>query len=104
MKNKKIGLDNLLKLFFKTSLFILVALFLSKVFAYGYRILIARYFGAETYGLFSLASIVISFFAAIAALGLEEGISRYISYYRGKESPEKIKYLVQFSSRILIFS
>ncbi len=103
MKSKN-QLPNILKHSFKTFLLIAVFLFLSKIFAYFYRIVIARYFGAEVYGLFSLALVVIGWFVAFAALGFNEGMVRYVSFYRGKKEINKIRYLFRFSSRILFVS
>ena len=97
-------LPNILKHSFKTFLLIAVFLFFSKIFAYLYRIIIARYFGAEVYGLFSLAIVIIGWFVTFAALGFNEGIVRYVSFYRGKKEVNKIRYLFKFSSRILLIS
>lgn len=99
--------DNSLKRLFKTSLFIFIILILAKLFSYAYRIIIARSFGAEIYGLFSLAFMVLSWFAAVSAFGLPEGVLRFISLYRGEKSKlkyQKIKYVFKLSSLILIFS
>ncbi len=104
MEKQEKKLNSSLRLLFKTSLFIFVAILLSKIFSYVYRIIIARHFGAEVYGLFSLAIIIIGWFGAIASLGLIEGILRYISLYRGKNEIKKIKYAFRISSKILIIS
>ncbi len=96
-----------LKLLFKTSMFVLGGVLLSKIFTYAYRIIIARHFGAEVYGRFSLALVILSWFTAISALGLPEGVLRFISIYRGRKQKnkiEKIRYLVRISSIILFFS
>jgi len=103
MKETK-KLDNMLKLFLKTSIFVFMGLLLSKLFSYIYKIIIARYFGPEIYGLFSLSLVIISLLFAISLLGLNEGVIRYISLYRGKKDNEKIKYIFKISSIILIFS
>lgn len=93
-----------LKLLVKTSFFVFIAIVLSKVFSYSYRIIIARYFGAEVYGVFSLSMVIIGWFVAFSSLGFTEGLVRYLSFYRGKNEITKIKYLVKFSSRVLFFS
>ncbi len=91
-----------LKLIVKSSLFVFIATIISKLFSYGYKILIARYFGAETYGLFSLSVIIISIASSVATLGLYDGLVRFISFYRGKKSFGKIRRLVISSQTIFI--
>ncbi len=107
-KNKKYIQDEKintgLKLLVKSSIVIFVGIFLSKLFTYLYRILIARYFGPEVYGIFSLALIVLGFFIAFSLLGLTEGILRFTSLYRGKKQFNKIKYLFSISLIFLFFS
>ena len=101
-QNKEI--DKGLKILVKTSFVVFIALILSKVFSYSYRIIIARHFGAEIYGLFSLSMVIIGWFVAFSSLGFTEGLVKYLSFYRGKNEISKMKYLVKFSSRILFFS
>ena len=55
-----------LKVIAKTSLIVFVGLLVSKILTYLYRIIIARYFGPEIYGLFSLALTIVSLFIIIA--------------------------------------
>ncbi len=87
-------IDYYLKLLVKSSFFIFFAIVVSKLASYGYKILIARYFGAETYGLFSLGLIIITLISSIATLGLNDGLVRYISLYRGKKKFGYIRRLV----------
>jgi len=104
MKKEDLRLDSSLRLLFKTSLFVFMALVISKVLSYAYRIIIAKYFGPEIYGLFSLATIIIYWFVIFALLGLSEGAIRFIALYRGKRQIKSIRYLFRISSAILIFS
>ncbi len=103
-KNQNKKIDKGLKLLAKTSLIVFIAIVLSKIFSYAYRIIIARYFGAEVYGLFSLSIVIIGWFVAFSSLGFTEGLVKYLSFYRGKNEISKIRYLVKFSSKILFFS
>jgi len=93
-----------LKLLVKSSFIVFIGLFLSKVLTYVYRIIIARYFGPEVYGLFSLTMMVLGWFVAISSLGLVDGLGRFIALYRGKKEYNKIKYLLSISAIILFFS
>lgn len=47
-------LNSALRLLAKTSVFVFIGVVISKVISYFYRIVIARYFGSEVYGLFCL--------------------------------------------------
>ncbi|MCW8965334.1 MAG: flippase [Candidatus Pacearchaeota archaeon] len=93
-----------LNLIAKSSLFVFFAIFISKILTYLYRIVLARYYGPETYGLFSLALVIFSFFMAFTSLGLFDGLLRFIPIYRGQGEKDKIKYLFKFTSNVLIFT
>jgi O-antigen/teichoic acid export membrane protein len=97
MKKNQTELDEGLRLLVKSSVFIFVTLFLSKIFIYIYRIIIARYYNPEIYGIFSLTIMVIGWFATFAGLGLPQGLLRYISLYRGKNEYKKIRFISQTS-------
>ena len=103
MKNQE-RLDHLLKVFVKSSVILLFGIILSKILTYSYRIIIARNFGQETYGLFSLALMISTLFVTIFSLGLQSGLLRYISFYRGKNEPEKIKTILLSSSNITLIT
>src|SRR3972149_8037459 len=100
-KDEVEGLDKSLNLLVKTSFIVFIGLALSKILGYTYRIIIARYFGPEVYGLFSLALMVSGWFIAISTLGLSEGLLRFIPIYRGRKERNKISYLFRFSIIIL---
>lgn len=93
-----------LRFIFKSSIFVFVAVILSKLLTYLYRIVIARYFGPEVYGLFSLAMMILLFLVALSSLGLVEGVLRFVSYYRGKKDIHKIRYLLKTIATVLFFS
>jgi len=97
-------LNKNLKLIVKSSLIVFIGVGLSKIFTYLYRVIIARYFGPEIYGIFSLAMMVSGAFIALASFGLPDGILRYIAIFRGKKQTEKIKYSIKFSLYLLLIS
>lgn len=104
-QNKKTSeLDYYLKVLVKSSFFVFLAVIISKLASYGYKIVIAKSFGPDVYGIFSLVVIVISIIASIATIGLNEGIIRYISYYRGKNKFNNISKLITKSRNIFIFT
>lgn len=96
--------NGILELIFKTSLFVLFGILVSKLFSYLYKIIIARYLGANLYGLYSLSIAIILFFAAVSGLGLSEGALRYISLYRGKKETSKIRYVFSICYKLLLIS
>ncbi|MDP1729064.1 MAG: oligosaccharide flippase family protein [archaeon] len=93
-----------LKTLARTSIIVLVGVILSKIFSYVYRIIVARYFGPEVYGLFSIATMILGLFVTVFSLGLVDGLLRFISIYRGKDEKEKINYLLKFSLVCLTIS
>jgi O-antigen/teichoic acid export membrane protein len=80
----------------KGAVIVFLGMFVSKALAYLYIALVAR-LGSSEYGLLSLALAVTSFISIFAILGLGKGITRYISYYKGKQDNQKIKGVI-FSS------
>lgn len=99
---EKEHLEYSLKLLAKTSLVVLIGLIISKVLGYTYRIIIARYYGPEVYGLFSLAVIILAWFITLSTLGITDGLIRFIPQYRGSKEKEKIFYLFNLSTKILL--
>jgi O-antigen/teichoic acid export membrane protein len=103
--------DKSLKRVVKTSFIVLIGLFISKILAYIYRIKIGRLPesligipGKDIYGLFSLGVLIITLVISVISLGLNGGLLRYISFYRGKKEIEKIRYLFKFSIYLSIIT
>lgn len=103
-ENKDKEIDRGLKLLAKSSVIVFVGIFLSKIFSFVYRITIANSLGSEIYGRFSLALMIMVLFISLSSLGLQEGLSRYIPFYRGKNEKEKIKHIFRYSLMIVFFS
>ncbi len=104
MEKNNERLDHSLKLIAKSSIIVFIGVFLSKILSYIYRIIIAREFGPEVYGIFSLAMMVSGIFMLFSDMGIGEGLSRYIPLYRGKKQNEKIKYLFKRSAKIFLLT
>ena len=102
--NEQHKIERNLKLIAKSSFIVFIGLLISKVLTYVYRITIARSFGPEIYGLFSVAIMVLGWFMLFASFGFSEGLIRYVSFYIGKKQYSKIRYLFLISTTItLIF-
>ena len=91
-----------LKLIAKSSVIIFIGVFLAKIFVYIYRVIIARHYGPEIYGLFALSIMVIGWFRTVFGLGIKQGLLRHISLFRGKKEKEKIQHLLRISFFVLI--
>jgi O-antigen/teichoic acid export membrane protein len=99
----RLELDYSLKLIAKSSVMVFFAVVFSKIFTYIYRILIARYYGPEVYGIFSLAIMILGWFVVFSRLGLPEGLLRYIPLYRGKRQKDEIKYISGKTLKVIFF-
>ena len=101
---KENQLDNSLKLIAKTSVIVLIGLVFSKIFSYVYRIIIARSFGPEVYGLFSLALTIALFFVSVSGFGLVDGLLRYIPVLRHKNKLNEINFLINKTKIIYLIT
>tara|TARA_Y100000310_G_scaffold24269_1_gene23272 strand:- start:223 stop:1767 length:1545 start_codon:yes stop_codon:yes gene_type:complete len=95
-------LENSLKLLAKSSIIVFLGIAISKILTYTYTISIARVYGPEVYGLFTLSLMLVGWFTILTKLGLSQGLSRYIPLLRGKKEIGITKYL--FKKTILILS
>jgi O-antigen/teichoic acid export membrane protein len=77
----------------------ILGLIISKVLTYFYRIFIARFFGPEIYGLFSLGLAVIGFAGAFGELGLRGGIQRFIPEYVVKKDNSRLRGTILYSTK-----
>lgn len=102
MDEKKIEFESSLKLIAKTSIIAFIGLILSKLFGYIFRVIIARNFGPEVYGLFSLSLTISGFFIAIAAMGFLDGLLRYIPLLRSKKDFNEIRYLFKRTTQYFL--
>lgn len=93
-----------LKFVLSSSTIVLAGMFLAKILNYAYKIIIAKEFGPEVFGLFSLALMVTGWFIAIAGFGIPEGLLRYIPLYSGKKKEDKLNYSFRTSLKFLFFS
>ncbi len=93
-----------LKLLAKSSFIVFIGLLLSKIFLYLYRIIIARHYGAEVYGLFALSIMILGWFRIFSGVGLKQGLLRYISLFRGENKEQNIPPLIRISFIILIIT
>ena len=91
MPDEESFLDVSLRKIAKGAGFVLIGTLIGRAFGYGSRIIIARFIGVDGYGLISLGFAALTMAAALAAIGLPSGITRYVSFYKGKEDARRIK-------------
>jgi len=65
--------------------------FIGMALGYLSRMVIARFLGASDYGLVCLGFAAMSIATALSMVGLDTGIQRYVSFYKGKGDKERIK-------------
>jgi len=81
-----------------------LGIFTSKILAYVYRAFIARTLPVSDYGIFNLAVMLTTLAATIAALGLTQGLSRYVPYYRAKNDAASLGNALKFVLIITLIS
>ena len=101
-KEENLNLDYSLKILAKSSFVVFIGIIISKIATYLYKIITARTFGAEVYGLFSLAIMISTLFATFFSLGLQGGLLRFISFYRGKDEKNKIRHIIRFTLKFTL--
>jgi O-antigen/teichoic acid export membrane protein len=68
------------------------------------RIILIRYTTQSEYGLYCMAFTIMSIFVAISTLGLGEGSTRYIAYFRGKGEEGNVRGVISSSIKIALVS
>jgi len=104
MKRNKPNLGRSLNLMAKSAVVVFIGIFLAKLLGYAYRVIIARYFGAETYGIYSLAIMVLGLFVTFSFLGIGKGLVKYIPVFRGKNQTSNIQSIFRSSYILLSFT
>ncbi len=66
------------------------------------RVIIVRYITQSEYGIYSLALVLMSIFVTISTLGLQQGATRYIAYFRGRKEEGKVKGVISSSIKIAL--
>ena len=78
---------------------VILGIVISKILGYFYRVIVART-GTEPYGLLSLGLAILGIIITFSLLGLETGVLRYVSLYKSKNDPEKIKSIILSALKI----
>ena len=73
---------------------------LGLLFNFVVRLIIARYGAPADYGIFSIAIVVLNIAAMLAGMGLYEGVTRYVAFFRGKDDAVKVKSTILASIKL----
>ncbi|MFH1593034.1 MAG: flippase [Candidatus Woesearchaeota archaeon] len=84
----------------KSAVLVFLGTLFGRLFGYLYVALVAR-LGSVEYGLLSLGFAIVSFLIALSLFGLEGGIVRFVSFYRGKNDKQRIKGTITSSLKIV---
>ncbi|UCH51049.1 MAG: oligosaccharide flippase family protein [Chloroflexota bacterium] len=93
-------LDSSLKKIARGASVTLIGMTLGFLFSFVVRLIIARYGSPADYGIFSLALAVLNIIAMLSAMGLQQGATRYIAYFRGKDDSAKVKSTISASIKL----
>lgn len=74
------------------------------LFAFGGRVLMARFFSQSEYGIFSLALVILNIAVVISMVGIGGGSTRQIAYYRGKDDMAKVQAVISSSPQIALIA
>lgn len=95
---------NDLKRIVKGTGFVLICIFLGKLIAYLYVLLVANKLGGSLYGTLNIGFAIVTFLYIVASLGLNEGLLRFVSFNIGKGDGLKARKIISFSVIICAIS
>ena len=83
---------------------IFVGMIIGMLLGFVGRVIIVRYITQSEYGIYSMTLVLMSIFVTISTLGLQEGSTRYIAYFRGKKEEGKVKGVISSSIKIALIA
>ena len=91
-----------LRVISKTAILVLLGIFISKLLSYAYRIIVARteIIGPAGYGTLSLGIAFYGILSTISLMGLNQGVLRYVAYYKAKNQMQEINNVIKSSIKI----
>jgi len=73
------------------SYFVFWGIFLNLLIGFIIRVIFVRFTTQDEYGVYSIAITIIGIFTTISTLGLGDGSTRYIAYFRGKNENQNVQ-------------
>jgi len=89
-----------LKKILRSASIVFFGILFARIMGYFFRIIVARK-DIELYGLYNLAFVIISFVIPFIMFGFGEGITRYVSFYQGKQNKEKADIVISTALKIV---
>jgi len=89
---------------FKSSSVVFGGIFAGFVINYIINIILARYFGPDHFGIYKIGTIFVTTFATICVLGMDSGLTRYISLKKSSNEFFYIKELIKIAIKYTIVS
>ena len=86
--------DNSLEKIAKGTTVVFIGIVIATFLNFVGRVLLARFFSPSEYGIFSLGYVILNVSVIISVLGLSDGATRQIAYYRGKNDFPRIKAII----------
>lgn len=87
----------------KAGWIVFIGVLFSKIFGYLFRIVVART-DLELYGTYNLAFSIIGFLIPFVMLGLDGGLIKYGSYYKGKNARKKLDIAISTALKTIILT
>ena len=103
LQNRDVINISLQKISQGTGIYIIGAL-IGTILGFVGRIIVVRYISQSEYGLYSLALVLMNIFVIMSTMGLREGSTRYIAYFRGEKEEGKIRDVVSSSIKIALIA
>jgi O-antigen/teichoic acid export membrane protein len=100
MEEEKEGLKT--ESFVKNSLWNVIVTLFSKLGGMVFVIILARLLLSEKFGIYNLALSIVLSVLSVISLATNQSLSRYVSYYLGKNNPSKAKAYYIFISKVKI--
>lgn len=87
--------EKYLKKVSKGTAIVFIGLILSQFLGYLTRLVMVRFYGVEDYGLFSLGNAVLGIAVVISMLGMQDMMTRFVSFYHGKKDPDRVRSVIK---------
>lgn len=99
-KNNKTSLE----VISKASIIIFIGMILGTLVGLVNQIIFARILGPDLYGIFNLATSIISIFTAFCTFGIVGSLPRFIPYYLGKNDENTVSSIIKFSLKFTLLT
>ena len=102
MSQRTVKTDSYLKKASMGATIVFIGLIISSFLGYLVRMMIVRFYGIDDYGLFSLGTAIVGIAIIVSMLGMQESITRFVSFHLGRKAPERAKSTVLSSMKVTI--